>query len=70
MDRPYWFRLLIGLDQLINVIFNGDPDETISSRLGRRQVAGNMNWSHPLSMVIFIMLERIEPGHCIKSIGV
>jgi hypothetical protein len=69
MDRPYWFRLLIGIDQFFNVVSNGDPDETISSRLGRRHVAGNMNWKHPLSMIIFIGLEKISAGHCVRSIG-
>lgn len=33
----YIKRVLIGVDQLINSICNGNPDETISSRLGRRR---------------------------------
>lgn len=28
-------NVLISIDQLVNTIFGGDPDETISSRLGR-----------------------------------
>ena len=70
MDRPYWFRVLIGIDQVTNAIFNGDPDETVSSRIGRRYMAGNLSWRHPLEMAIFIGLEKIERDHCKKSIGV
>jgi hypothetical protein len=33
----YIKRVLIGVDQLINSICNGNPDETISSRVGRRR---------------------------------
>ena len=68
MDRPYWFRVLIGFDQLLNVIFNGDPDETVSSRIGRRYVDGTLSWKHPLSMLLYLILEKIDPGHCEKSI--
>ncbi len=28
---PYWVRVLIGLDQLLNAVAGGDPDETVSS---------------------------------------
>jgi hypothetical protein len=34
--RNYFVRLLIGIDQFANVIAGGWPDETISSRCGRR----------------------------------
>jgi len=30
----YFKNILIGIDQLINTLFLGDPDETISSRTG------------------------------------
>jgi len=33
--KRYPVNVLIGLDQFVNAIFLGDPDETISSRLGR-----------------------------------
>jgi hypothetical protein len=32
----YILNLLLSLDQFINVLFCGDPDETISSRVGKR----------------------------------
>ena len=31
----YFLNILISIDQFVNVLFGGDPDETISSRLGR-----------------------------------
>ena len=31
----YLINVLVSIDQLINTIFGGDPDETISSRLGK-----------------------------------
>jgi len=36
MIARYVKNLLIALDQLINTVFGGDPDETISSRFGKR----------------------------------
>ena len=34
--RKYLRNLLVAIDQLLNTILGGDPDETISSRLGKR----------------------------------
>ena len=36
--RKYLYNILIGVDQLVNAIFGGDPDETLSSRLGKHIV--------------------------------
>lgn len=33
--KKYLKNLLISIDQLINTVFGGDPDMTISARLGR-----------------------------------
>lgn len=35
MLKKYLYNILISLDQLGNTILGGDPDETISSRLGK-----------------------------------
>lgn len=32
----YLLNILLSLDQFINVLFCGDPNETISSRIGKR----------------------------------
>ena len=35
--KPYWYRLLLSIDQFFNVLlFNGYEDETISSNFGKR----------------------------------
>lgn len=34
----YLIRLLIAMDQLVNVLLNGSPDETLSSRAWRMQL--------------------------------
>jgi hypothetical protein len=39
----YFIRILIAIDQLANTIAGGDPDETISSRLGKH-VKKNDSW--------------------------
>ena len=60
--KRYLFNLLIGIDQMANVVFGGMPDETISSRWGRnekpnwfvRQGKGFLNW--------------LDPDHCEDSI--
>jgi len=35
MIKRYFINIGISIDQLANTIFGGDPDETISSRLGK-----------------------------------
>lgn len=64
MNRRYGWNLLIALDQLANTILGGDPDETLSSRLGKA-VRANRCW---LCRLICRLLNRLDPGHCAKSI--
>ena len=74
----YTLSVLIGIDQLIQVVMSpimsgkvGDPDETISSRLGKLKVfhEGEIPWFRPLSKLIDIGLDKIDPGHSIDAIG-
>ena len=39
----YFRRILISIDQLFNTLAGGFPDETISSRLGKKARAGNFS---------------------------
>ena len=66
----YVLNLLLGLDQLGNVLLGGDPDETISSRLGRiaTEHGGEIPWSRPLSRLAAWALDRIDEGHCTDAI--
>lgn len=58
-----WIRnILIGIDQLANAILGGDPDETISSRAGKRRTKCQA------CDLLCRILDRIDPRHCAKSI--
>lgn len=41
MVKRYFWRVLISIDQLLNTVAGGDPDETLSSRLGKAAEKGN-----------------------------
>lgn len=58
-------NMFIAWDQLFNAARGGDPDETISSDLGKDQKAGTLN---PLENVIAEGLNVIDPNHCQKAI--
>jgi hypothetical protein len=70
MHWPYWVRVLIGIDQLCNAVAGRDPDVTISHHLGleARRNGGRVPWSKPLEATLWRALEKIEPGHCERSI--
>jgi hypothetical protein len=59
----YWFNLLIAFDQVVNTIFNGDPDETISARSWRLRARFPFNILHLLIDRLFFL----EDNHCYKS---
>jgi len=43
MLSKYFWNILVAIDQLINTLFGGDPDETISSRIGKWALLGSIN---------------------------
>ena len=61
---------LIGIDQLGNAILCGNPDETISSRIGRTKVrhGGRIPWTRPITKLTDWCLDRIDPNHSIDAI--
>ena len=63
-------NVLIGIDQLGNAIAGGDPDETISSRLGKMKLryGGTIPWRRPLSKIVDWGLDKIDPNHSIDAI--
>jgi len=64
---PYWFRLLIAIDQFLNVlILNGSHDETISSNIGRK-IANKTNTKGEL--ILCKILRLLQNKHCKKNIG-
>ena len=68
--RKYVINVLIGIDQFFSALFLGDPDETISSRIGKvkRKHNGVIPWRKPLIKIIDWGLEQLDPGHSIDSI--
>lgn len=63
-------NILISLDQFGNSIMGGDPDETISSRLGRIKAkwGGRIPWTRPISKTTDWWLNKIDKGHCTDAI--
>lgn len=63
-------NVLISVDQLGNSLLAGDPDETISSRLGRikEKYNGRIPWSRPVSKATEYILGKIQKNHCEISI--
>lgn len=57
------FRLAIAFDQLANTAFNGNEDETISSRAARARMNGR-RWG----CVLCGLLDKLDPGHCDRNI--
>ena len=67
--KRYLLNLLIAIDQGGNAFFGGNPDETISSRVGKaalREVRG----AQILRRVIDWLFENLtgERFHCVNSI--
>lgn len=60
--KVIWYirNILVGLDQFVNTIFGGDPDETLSSRMGKSKCR--------VCRLICRLLHLLEPKHCEKSI--
>lgn len=51
--RRYLLNLLIALDQLVNALAGGDPDETISSRVGKREDGSERFWAAVIDRIFF-----------------
>lgn len=65
--RSRLMRFLLVLDQMFNVlIWNGSQDETISSHIHRKQMAGTAT---KFDNVICCLLSKLEYNHCEKSVG-
>lgn len=62
--KKYLYNILIGIDQLVNTILCGDPDETISSRMGKHVAKNDSFWCN----LICKLLNLIEKDHCKKAI--
>ncbi len=70
MFKKYFWNLLIALDQSVNTIFGGDPDETISSRMGKwaKDGANNHGIRKPIYWVTNKIVNLFQKDHFAKSI--
>ncbi len=68
MLKKYFWNLLIAIDQLLNTILLGDPDETISSRLGKFLDLPKDKWRYKVANFICKILRKFDENHCRKSI--
>ena len=59
----YIKNVLIGVDQLLNTVFNGMPDETLSARAYRLDIERGRKW--PRFLVDSILF--FDKDHCYKS---
>ena len=59
----YLRRLFVAVDQLLNTIFFGSEDETISSRIAKDRRRGRK-----FACVLCRILDWIDRDHCEKSI--
>jgi len=60
--KRYFWNLLIAIDQCFNALTGGDPDETISSRVGKNKDKSK------LSRFLSGFLDLFEWNHTEKSI--
>lgn len=61
--KQYIFNVLIGLDQLVNALRGGSPDETLSAAAWRTEQAGKLGGriARPL---IDLFFSPFEANHC------
>jgi hypothetical protein len=58
----YWLNLAIGFDQLLNVVFHGQPDETLSARAHRKHLDGRSGWRNAINWIFFW-----QADHCLGA---
>lgn len=68
MQRYFW-NILIGTTQYLNVLTGGEPDQSFSGRTGIAFLLGK-KWAIPVRKIIDFIFFRIrkETNHCINAI--
>lgn len=64
----YIFNLFLAIDQALNTVLLGHPDETLSSRLGRTIGRERYFWVRPARLFVDFIFYPIEKDHCLVSI--
>jgi hypothetical protein len=60
--KSYVYRVLVSLNQQLNTLTGGEPDETLSSRWGRNRKKGKF------ARAACWVLDRFQRCHCATSI--
>lgn len=55
-------NIAIAIDQLLNVLLAGSPDETLSSRAHRMRAKGHRYWGWTAGAIDWLFFW--QPGHC------
>lgn len=68
----YLYNLILGLDQFINVLLLGDPDESISTRTSRSLRTGKPKWwvytlAGVIDFLFYNPLWKAEKDHVMNS---
>ena len=63
MKHPDCFQILIAIDQLINTLFGGMADETLSARAYRLELERGRSWARKLIDGILFF----DKDHCKES---
>lgn len=61
----YIKNVLIGFDQFVNTICNGDPDETLSSRAHRLTKERGRPWPERFINALFLLF--LDFNHCANA---
>lgn len=64
LKRWFW-NILISIDQMANTFLWGDPDETLSSRMGKMVKKGTAG---KVEKTLCEVLDKIDDNHCEESI--
>lgn len=67
-QEGYIHRSLVGLDEMVNVLLDGSPDETISSRMARWATEDSGIKQH-IGSAVCKALNLVSPDHGAKAIA-
>jgi hypothetical protein len=63
--KKYLLNVFISLDQTVNALLGGDPDETLSSYSAKcqRYYRGPISWRRPLARIVQTVCNAIDLRH-------
>ena len=64
--KLYFLRVLVALDQFINTLFGGHPDETFSASCYRKK-GQEWYWLAAFYFVNTLFFWQLKPSHCERA---